>query len=49
MGIHPLGRANYLTVQDFSDSARTMVCPNKTSSPAILGFSLAIIRGKASA
>jgi len=45
MGIHPLGRANYLTVQDFSDSARIMACPNKTRSPAILGFSQATMRG----
>lgn len=45
MGIHPLGRANYLTAQDFSDSARIMVSPNKTRSPAILGISQAIIRG----
>lgn len=48
MGIHPLGRANYLTAQDFSDSARIMVDPNKTRSPAILEFPQVIIRGSIS-
>lgn len=45
MGIRPLMRANVLIVQDFSDSARAMVCLNKTHSPAILGFSQVLIRG----